>query len=161
MSTQSEVNAACHAFIDKLERSAMGGFASHEDTLFQIHRVSVYELLADVLREQIVAGDTSDGARERLDELIRLSQVFTISFDNRHTVEEREMASDELFYWWSVSGNSLMEAKAVGVFPKAAAIIGNPHMHDYFAAGIWDVDFVRQLIAGGVDVELAGSLNPS
>ena len=38
---------------------------------------------------------------------------------------------------------------------RLAKIHGEANIHEYFAAGVWNVEFIRRCIAEGIDPELA------
>ena len=164
MSRDSDVSAACHAYIDGLDRSALGEIAVHEWSLYIAHKVQVYGLIADELNARISAGEVSDEVHKELAYAERLAEVTEHRLTGI-TKTEYEWIKAELFYWWGLSGNSLMEEKAASYseptdrLPIAVVASSSPRMHEYFKLGIWDLDVVSRFVELGVDIELVVSMN--
>ena len=66
----------------------------------------------------------------------------------------------EMFYWWKKDGFPVetyngYNAEIINRLKVLDVIAANPDKHEYFAAGIWDVDLIERFIADGVDPAIA------
>ena len=101
------------------------------------------------------------------DEVAQLGRIAARSLIDHFSVDEQAAAKNEVLYWWSTSGNPVMEkqARADSMFDRSlriASIASSPRvMHPYFKVGIWNTDVIARCINEGIDADLAASLNYS
>lgn len=147
-----EVVAESRAYVEGLDRTPLGRFAVHPEALIA---VDAFERIMD-------ANTPANG----------MDALYQPAMDNatihciRHSTNPDDVRP-EMYFWWRSTGDDLWRKKeysfAVFVYQyrmdRLQAAHSHPEMHDYFAAGIWDVDFIRQCIADGIDAELASSMD--
>jgi len=148
--TEAPFEVASREFIAGLDRTPLGVFAVPVEVLAAVdahYRCGI----------EIERGATPTARHYGV---FRVSQMLC----ERAGIDGTVVAAEMLF-WWTVSGSipdderyaERMEIHRDGV-SRLLTVYDNPELYSYFAAGIWDVELIRSLIADGVDAELAGSL---
>ena len=156
---EDRIPGIARAFIDSLDRSSLGGFAADEHTL--------YLMLVEELR--VVAINAAETADENESGILfdRFTES-TAEVNAYANPSERANTSRELDFWMEMASepdgaemNALYHSvisERTGHSKHFALIAAHPDMHDYFAAGFWDTDFIRLCLDGGIDAELALTL---
>jgi len=80
-----------------------------------------------------------------------------------HMHEDFYAVEDDVYFWWSYVGEpmGIPRAEIVEALPSARMrydIAEHSEMHDYFAAGLWDKDFITRCISDSIDPEIAFSV---
>ena len=153
--TAEELRAISTAFVDGLDRTVLGRFAVPRDVLISTDmflRVTSSPVLRNLfLNARDVRRDSFSG-----DEARRLSMHHGLMFS---------ASQHEALFWWRAVPDPLWSDQITygsklitNSLDTLSAIVSHPDMHDYFAAGLWDVDFIERCILGDMDTELAVAL---
>ena len=137
--------------IGAIDRSRLGSFA-----------VPLDALIAGETRERILE-DTPDYGRyfEAMhhESIARLDKTLVDSGTDEDSVRV------EVLFWWGIYDKSLLRYSGRALrrdtenaVLRLVDIYENPDMHDYFAAGIWDIPFIERCMSDGIDHEIAGSI---
>ena len=158
--TLEEFENTSRIFVAALDREPLGRFATPVEALEAVDtmlRVFMTRYRLSLSSDHFDSNDSVYSAAEQR----AVSLCFEAGMDT-------EIVQDELFFWWSISGEPLwadignLESDINGLSAAAVERLGviyaHPEMHDYFAADLWDVDFIERCIGGGIDVELALSI---
>ena len=141
---ESRIERRAKNFVNSLDRSVLGSFASDKDAL-------ILELIVQL------NGDTTSRAITEL-----VSSNIELSMSNKG-------ARAEMFFWLLRSGDKdlIYQARKAAVFDDSAAvqasrrfdvIADNPDMLVFFERGIWDTDFIRKCLDEGIDSQIASDL---
>ena len=135
-------------WVKSIDRSRLGVLATPPNILalgHAIHRTSknrsryrVKELLEYMLTTE--TGQSVFGSPE---------------FDNELSAE---------VWFWNKPGKRTprfrLKAPLLPAVVRLETIAANPEMHDYFAAGIWDIEFINRCLAEGIDASIAVEMFP-
>jgi len=149
-------------FVAGLDRSALGRFSVPVEKLLAMdvfYRVTDIEERLGLTSDKdasVLFGKVSDD----MERLFPSSKSYATSSDWDATVFE-------MLFWWRLHDDDAVctneYAKVViEDFPdeldRVALIHSHPSMHEYFAVGIWDTDFIVVCMADGIDAEMAATL---
>ena len=149
VSSLDEVRALSDIFLAQTDRTRLGRFAVPVDALAAMDMLQRSRLL---LGAEKPSG--FDGYTELADAV-----DYACAYSEKNFVT----ALIEMLFWWDNLHESLWENRnALGLdsyvydgIKDLGAVYDNPDMHDYFEVGLWDVPFIRQCVADGVDASLA------
>lgn len=142
-------------WVDSLDRSALGVFASDRESLIAVAAST----------EQKYAGGEYD--RETAADLGKhMQSVLFQHREQRHAYEMTVQA--ELYFWWLHDDvkshieivNELLPVSAwLPRMRKFHLLYDNPQMYRFFEADIWDVTFIQQCLDNDIDFEIALTLH--
>jgi len=152
--TGADIVALSRDFIESMNTTRLGRFGLDSDTL----------LAADVIqRHRLVNGGGVEIKDSLLDFYLTESQRL-LSAQGK-TIND---AHGELFFWWKLSGQGDLIFYMMDELSHnknlthrmgfLSMVIDHRDMHDYFAVGIMDTDFIERCMADGIDAEMAHSL---
>ena len=141
----ADIDAATAKFFSSLDRSALGRFAVDEHLL----------RLQDQVERCRMVGNAS------VYEVILMKGLIDAGLGNAGAVAVRQ---ELLFWWWKSMETKLVgwitrmkEPELYGAFHRLSSVTYHPDMHDYFAAGLWNVTDIHKYMDAGIDAELAAS----
>jgi len=134
-----------------LDRSSLGVFAVPESILAIVDATkradeysSHYKVLGEIHNE-----------------FYRRQEAEGVDYDN---VYESACLDAELMFWqeksrgYAFRSREGLEDNLSQLLMRLDVISEHPEMHSYFEAGIWDLEFIRKCMAGGVDADLANAV---
>jgi len=148
-----DFEAESKRYVDALDRTGLGVFATPIPLL----------AAADVFYRMALLPSARSAITLRNEWYERLRGAFVRSCRKQSDMDD---ATAEMVFWWGLTDDPLWEQRKictdnVAVSERLTTLISihaHPDMHDYFAAGIWDVDFIERCISDGIDPEMAAVL---
>ena len=154
------LSSTARVFIDGLDRSRLGRFAVDEKALYLLHLAELYKIRLNEI--------TKDYDHDFESVLVRTRKESTRAETVLHDYvqpDDRTGVAEELSLWWKLSGDEVLTDRFVRGMnrmrshERLSVIAENPvEMHDYFAAGVWDIPLITRCIADGIDADMAVSL---
>ena len=155
-----DVEALSTKFVGSLDRSSLGSFAVDEYMLY----------LADVIQRslQVLWNAIDNTTSLKTDHAVKTIELQEL-VGNRGTLLAKVYA--ELFLWWKLSGNEKSIAYVKRYFADGHngymlaqmdvlnTVFLHPKKHDYFVAGVWDVEFIERCISENIDPSIASEMS--
>ena len=156
-------------YVAGLDRTPLGRFAVPADVLTAMDELQRLPLYRGYVKnmDMVLTGRLSDSILMRDADFYPLFHRVDILCKESGT--DYYTARTELLFWWLMSfegevgreGTRELLRDTGAELIKLNAVYTNPSMHDYFAVGIWDTDFIGRCMTDGVDASLAVTLLPS
>ena len=148
-----ELMDEARAFVASLDRTAFGALAVADADLTYVYALRTVPMDEQYILYQSIS---TRGTPE------------SIAAGGDISDDRNKLAMFELMYWFINSDDPVINAHVGLMWSKGTAgfevlqrfdtIRENPHAHSYFAADIWDLDFITRCIADGIDADLAATL---